>query len=124
MKTLGKHWLIELRGCRAKLLEREDTASAILQQAALEAKATIVSSSFHQFEPFGVSGVIIIQESHFTIHTWPEYQYCAIDFFTCGDTIDAQAAIDYLRLAFEAKEVEVQYFDRGILPNATSDSAR
>ena len=61
-------------------------------EAAEAARATIVKSVFHTFNPWGVSGVIVIEESHLTIHTWPEYKYAAVDLFTCGDMLDPLAA--------------------------------
>ena len=68
-----------------------------LNQAADKAGATVVSSAFHAFNPYGVSGVVVIAESHLTIHTWPEYGYAAVDIFTCGDSVDPWKAFEYLK---------------------------
>lgn len=118
--SIGHHWLIEIYGIETSHLERKADVQKVLNGAVVAAKATKVSESFHQFSPFGVSGVIVIEESHFTIHTWPEYGYAAIDFFTCGVSIDCQKAVDYMKAAFQAKEIEVQYFKRGSLAKAKS----
>ena len=65
-------------------------------EAATLAKATIIKAHFHQFVPQGVSGSVIIAESHFNIHTWPENNYAAIDLFTCGKDLNPQSAVNYL----------------------------
>lgn len=119
-KSIGHHWLIEIYGVGMECLKEKADVQKVLNGAVEAAKATKVSESFHQFSPFGVSGVIVIEESHFTIHTWPEYGYAAIDFFTCGVSIDCQKAVDYLKQAFQTKEVEVQYLKRGSLAKAKS----
>lgn len=87
MNALGKHLLVELHGCDPEALKSIDLIREAMVSAAREANATIVGVSFHEFSPFGVSGVVVIAESHLTIHTWPEYRYAAVDIFTCGDTL-------------------------------------
>ncbi len=83
--------------------------------AARDAKATIVDVSFHEFNPFGISGVVVIAESHLTIHTWPEYDYAAVDIFTCGDIIKPEVAASYLIREFECKNPSIVEMKRGIL---------
>lgn len=87
-----------------------------MEGAVAASGATQIDARFHQFSPYGVSGVIIIMESHFTIHTWPEYAYAAVDIFTCGDLIDTQKAVDFLQEAFGADQVITQLVERGIRP--------
>ena len=82
-ESLGRHILAEFYGCDFKELNNQDNIQVYMRNAAIKAKATIVNESFHKFSPWGVSGVIVIQESHLTIHTWPEYCYAAVDLFTC-----------------------------------------
>lgn len=72
-------------------------------EAAQRAHATIVDVVFHQFNPYGISGVVVIAESHLTIHTWPEYRFAAIDVFTCGETLNPEIAAEYLVKEFGAK---------------------
>ena len=67
-----------------------------MNEAARVANATIVQSVFHHFNPYGVSGAVIISESHLAIHTWPEYGYAAVDIFTCGDKINPWTAFKFL----------------------------
>lgn len=80
--------------------------------------ATVVSDQFQQFEPMGVSGVVVISESHLAIHTWPEHHYAAVDFFSCDDDLDLELARDHLAEAFEAERVEHEEHERG--PDTTS----
>ena len=86
-----------------------------MHEAAEKANATIVSEKFHTFNPWGVSGVIIIKESHLTIHTWPEYKYAAVDLFTCGDTLDLRTAMQYLEEKLGCKKMEFNDISRGLL---------
>lgn len=83
--------------------------------AAREAKATIIESRFHQFNPFGISGVVVIAESHLTIHTWPEYGYAAVDIFTCGETLQPSVAADYIAKKLQSKDPSFMEVKRGCL---------
>ena len=83
--------------------------------AANEAKATIIESRFHQFSPYGISGVVVIAESHLTIHTWPEYRYAAVDIFTCGKTLQPADATDFLIKHLDSKNPSMMEFKRGRL---------
>lgn len=83
--------------------------------AAREAKASIIESRFHRFSPFGVSGVVVIAESHLTIHTWPEYAYAAVDIFTCGDTLQPAVAAEYIVEALESRNPSLMELKRGLL---------
>jgi len=83
--------------------------------AANEAGATVINSTFHHFSPFGVSGVVVIQESHLAIHTWPEYRYAAVDLFTCGEPVDPWISYKYLKNAFQAGHGSSMEISRGQL---------
>jgi S-adenosylmethionine decarboxylase len=96
LHALGTHLLLELRDCNPKTLGNLEFVQKTLKDAALEAKATIVEVAFHEFSPFGISGMVVIAESHLAIHTWPEYGYAAVDVFTCGDLIDPRVAAKFL----------------------------
>ena len=117
-KVLGKHILLELYDCPQSKMNDIEGLEKQLCQAAEIMGATLVDSRFHQFSPYGVSGVVVIQESHLTIHTWPEFGYAAIDIFTCGD-IDMDAGIKYLEKALQSRRVDSRLIERGInLPTA------
>ena len=115
MYALGTHLLVELRDCNPEILKDLNKVKGALVSAAKEAKATIIDVSFHEFNPFGISGMVVIAESHLSIHTWPEYSYAAVDIFTCGDVIKPEVAAQYLIKRFESKTPSVVEMKRGIL---------
>ena len=115
MYALGTHLLVELRDCNPEILKDLNKVKGALVSAAKEAKATIIDVSFHEFNPFGISGMVVIAESHLSIHTWPEYSYAAVDIFTCGDIIKPEVAAQYLIKRFESKTPSVVEMKRGIL---------
>ena len=114
MTELGTHIVCELSGCDASLLTDIDSVREAMAHAALRANATIVTTAFHRFQPQGVSGVVVIQESHLSIHTWPETGYAAIDCYTCGATTDPRAACEYLAEALGASSLTITEVKRGI----------
>lgn len=111
----GKHYLVDLSQCDPDKISRVDEVRRIFLRAAEESKANIVGEMFHQFEPAGVSGVLLIEESHFSVHTWPEDAFVGVDIFTCGDEMDAPIAIEALKRGFGAQLVEVKVVVRGQL---------
>jgi len=122
LKALGKALSVELYNCNRDILNDVALVEQYLQEAALEAKATIVETVFHLFSPYGVSGVVVISESHLAIHTWPEYGYAAIDIFTCGTTIDPWVACHYLKDKFQAESYEAHEIRRGRLDDIVKNS--
>jgi len=115
LHALGMHLLVELRDCNPKILSDLKKVEEILVTAAKAAKATIVQTHFHQFSPFGISGVVIIAESHLSVHTWPEYGYAAVDIFTCGDTLKPELAVSSVIERFHSKQPSIIEVKRGIL---------
>ena len=115
MHALGQHLLVELRDCNKKLLNDIEKTSDFMVSAAKEARATVIGAHFHEFSPHGISGVVIIAESHLSIHTWPEYGYAAVDVFTCGDVLEPSVAANYLIQKFESTNPSVIEVRRGIL---------
>ncbi len=115
MKALGRHVLAEYFNCDKQLLNNPKKLEEFMQQAAKEANATVISSSFRTFEPFGVSGVVIVAESHLAIHTWPEYGFAAVDFFTCGNTSNPWKAHEFLKKILKPSHTEEKEVLRGVL---------
>ncbi|MDP2877489.1 MAG: adenosylmethionine decarboxylase [Holophaga sp.] len=115
MQALGRHLLAELKGCEAARLSDLPLVQESMLQAARVSGATIVTQSFHHFAPLGISGVVVVAESHLAIHTWPEHCFAALDYFTCGQTVDPLLAIDYLRVALGAEQVSLREILRGEL---------
>ncbi len=114
---MGKHILLEMKDCDKKILADLALVRNALVSAAQEAKATIVEIAFHEFSPFGISGMVIIAESHLSIHTWPEYGFAAVDVFTCGDLIKPETAAHFLIEKFKCKNPSLVEMKRGILPS-------
>ncbi|MGK0290860.1 MAG: S-adenosylmethionine decarboxylase proenzyme [bacterium] len=113
MKSLGRHILAEFYGCEDHILNDVELIQKTMEQSAIISGATIVDSSFHMFSPYGVSGAVIIAESHLAIHTWPEYSYAAIDLFTCGTTVDPWIAFEHLKAEFKAQDCKTVELTRG-----------
>jgi S-adenosylmethionine decarboxylase len=112
--SLGSHLLIELYGCKGTTLETEFVVGTAMRDAAIESEATVVTDSFHEFKPYGVSGAVIIQESHYTIHTWPEHGYAAVDLFYCGGTILVRRAVEVLKERFQPERIKFLVVRRGL----------
>lgn len=113
--ALGTHLLVELGECNTKILSNLKEVQDILINATKIAEATIVEVAFHEFNPFGISGMVIIAESHLSVHTWPEYKYAAVDIFTCGNTLKPQKAVAYLIEKFQSKNPSIVELKRGII---------
>jgi len=114
MKILGRHLIVEYAECNCDMLNNIELLEQHLNEAVRVSGATIVSSRFHSYNPQGVSGVVVIAESHLSIHTWPEYGYAAVDFFTCGDTVDPYKAFEFMKKMLESKSASVKELKRGI----------
>lgn len=112
--SLGSHLLVEMYGCDPRCLESEGDVGRAMHDAARESEATVVAHSFHEFQPYGVSGAVIIQESHYTIHTWPEHGYAAVDLFYCGGTVRVHRALDVLRERFRPERIKFLVVRRGL----------
>jgi S-adenosylmethionine decarboxylase len=116
--SLGRHLLLELHDCSSEILNNLETVKAALVEAAKRAEATIIDVVFHEFNPFGISGVVVIAESHLSIHTWPEYRYAAVDIFSCGDTLKPAEAASYLVEQFQASRASCVEVKRGVFPGS------
>ncbi len=109
----GRHVLAELTGCPAVVLNDAAGLEKCFRRCAEEGGATLVSSHFHHFSPHGVSGVVVIAESHVTVHTWPEHGYAAVDVFTCGCLETAEAVMGLIIASLHAETVHRTSFERG-----------
>jgi S-adenosylmethionine decarboxylase proenzyme len=120
LNALGKHLLLELQGCSEEVLDDVGFLREAMLSAANECGATVVGESFHQFSPQGVSGVVVIAESHLFIHTWPEYGYAAADIFTCGNSVQPETAAQVLLRKLNSKNHSMVEMRRGILDTPRS----
>jgi S-adenosylmethionine decarboxylase proenzyme len=110
--TFAQHLLVELRGCNPALLDDRAALAELMRQAAAAAGARVVAEVFHPYAPHGVTGVLVIEESHFSLHTWPESAYAAVDFYTCG-SCRPELAVQVLERGLRASHVEVMTVHRG-----------
>lgn len=114
MNALGRHILAEIYGCDINILNNREYIEKSMVDAALAAGAEVREVAFHKFTPQGVSGVVVISESHLSIHTWPELGYAAVDVFTCGDTVNPWDACNYLTDSFKARHMTAREVKRGL----------
>src|SRR4051812_17412892 len=87
LNTRGRHLMVEYTGCDRQVLNDLKRIETLMNEAAIAARANVVSSVFQPFSPQGVTGVVVVEESHLSIHTWPECGYAAVDFYTCGEAM-------------------------------------
>jgi S-adenosylmethionine decarboxylase proenzyme len=121
MKSLGKHVVAEFYNCNVDIIKDVMKVEELMIEAAKVTNATIVDVIFHSFNPYGVSGVVVIAESHLAIHTWPEYSFASVDIYTCGDTVEPWKAYEYLEKAFAAQNISVMEMKRGIMKPINGD---
>ena len=117
MKALGRHLLVEYHGCDPKIINDLEGLRELMLEAANRSGATVLGDSFHYFSPQGVSGVVVIAESHMSVHTWPEHGYAAVDIFTCGTTVDPWIAFRHLEQNLDSTECSVREIKRGEFSN-------
>ena len=113
MKYLANHQIVEFNKCTESKIDDSIFVREIFLQAAKLGNATIVSECFHEFSPHGITGGLVIAESHLSIHTWPEHQYVAIDIFSCGNKVDYNKIIDYLKDKLKCKSCSSISVNRG-----------
>jgi S-adenosylmethionine decarboxylase proenzyme len=112
--VLGRHLLLEFSECDPTLINDREYLRDSMLEAARISNATIVTDVFHHFNPHGLSGVIVIAESHIAVHTWPEHGCASVDIFSCGDRMKPELIESYLREKFKAKESSSRELERGI----------
>jgi S-adenosylmethionine decarboxylase proenzyme len=118
------HTLLELQGCDPALLKDAEALRPLMLDAVRAGHGTVVAEVFHNFSPHGVSGVIVIAESHVAIHTWPENGFAAVDIFSCSSALDQVKIENCIRLGLRASGVTRRAFHRGVTDPAFSASGR
>ena len=114
MEALGRQILVEFYDCDTDKINDVEFIETSFLNATRASGATIISHNFHKFSPHGVSGVVVIAESHVSIHSWPEYNYAAVDIFTCGETIDPWVIQEHLKESFNSKNTSSMEMKRGM----------
>jgi S-adenosylmethionine decarboxylase len=115
LNALGRHLLVELHDCDREALNDLDFLRKVMVDAAIDCGAVVLGDSFHRFSPQGVSGVVIIAESHLSIHTWPEHGYAAVDVFTCGTSVRPEKAAEVLIEKLGSRNHSLVEIPRGVL---------
>lgn len=119
MDTKSQHLLVELFSCDIEALQDKILLTELLHKAALAADVTIVQSIFHQYSPQGITGIVIIEESHLSIHTWPEFGYASVDFYTCGEG-NPEKALHVIQRGLNSERTEIIKIDRGMSLTGTA----
>lgn len=123
MDTISRHILAEFSGCRADILNDTRAVVRALHAAVAAAGATIVGDLVYPFTPQGVSAVVLVAESHLSIHTWPEYSYASADIYTCGNCKPEQGMLE-LGEWLQAKETSLLRVSRGQGPDMKVERLR
>ena len=113
MNALGMHLLLEMQGCTASLLDDAVSCRRILYDIARKSGMTPLKDTFQTFTPQGFSGVVLLAESHVSIHTWPEFGYAAVDFFTCNMATDMDLVERLFIEAFQPSDLQTKLLYRG-----------
>ena len=112
-KYAGVHLLADFWSGR--IIEDPKKLEKILIEAAKKAKNIPLEVAIHKFSPQGITGVLLLAESHIALHSWPEINYVGIDIFTCGEKAIPYKALEYFKKVFKPKRVEVKEIKRGLL---------
>ena len=113
-KYAGVHLLADF--WNGKIIEDPKKLEKILIEAVKKAKNIPLEVTIHKFSPQGITGVVLLAESHIALHSWPEINYVGIDIFTCGEEALPYKALEYFKKEFKPKKVEVKEIKRGLLP--------
>jgi len=115
----GIHIIADLYGCNIEKLMRINDIKRIMEDAVKEAGLTKIKSHFHQFKPWGITGFILLSESHLSIHTWPEYGYVSLDIYGCGPEKSSFYAYNKILHFFKPRKVFKNVFVRGDINEAS-----
>lgn len=115
INSVGRHYTLDVYNCTKDKLAYKDAIEVILNKIVDILQLTKVGESYKQFEPVGVTGFILLEESHVSIHTWPEHQFAAIDVFSCRSCLDIDKIKKLLENEFDTASVEIQSIKRGVL---------
>jgi S-adenosylmethionine decarboxylase proenzyme len=114
-RMLGKHAIIDLSGCNSEAIRNCQFIHDTLVEAAEMARLTVLGIMDHRFTPEGYTAVLMLEESHLSIHTWPEHNYASIDLYSCNLQTDFQAVIDFLANKFQATVTGSTFLERGFI---------
>ena len=107
------HLLLDMANCNKNILDNLKLIRETMKFAAQQSGAQIMGETFHKFTPVGVTGIISIAESHVSIHTWPEFNYAAVDIFSCGKNFDIEKCVRIIAEALECTDLNRRKIKRG-----------
>ncbi len=110
---VGLHIIAELYGVAPEKISFVEDVAPVVERIVQEAELSRIESFYHQFRPYGVTGIVLLEESHVSLHTWPEHGLVNLDIFTCGDPEKAKKAFAMFLEAFEPKNYRHFQLDRG-----------
>ncbi len=113
--AVGVQIVADLYGVDEELISESSGVYEIIENAIKVGRLTKISSDYYQFQPRGVSGVVLLAESHLSFHTWPEHNLVTLDVYTCGDPASADAAFNYIVRRLSPTSVEYKKMTRGTL---------
>ena len=105
--------MIDCYGCDGSILDSQEKIREIIHRGCEEINTEIVEECYHKFEPIGLSAMAVITSSHFSVHTWPENGYAAIDIFSCSEDIPDMIG-EYMGKMLKAEEIKMKKFERVI----------
>jgi len=111
---VGRHLIVEMYECDPLALDSLEAVKFALLDAAVASNSTVIGYEFYRFKPHGISGYVLIAESHISVHTWPELGYAAVDVFTCGEHTDPWKGLEILKERFKARKMTVLEIVRGV----------
>lgn len=112
--SIGIHLVGDLKGVAPEKISGSEAMQEVMEGAVKFGKLTKIRSYYHQFSPNGVSGIILLAESHLSFHTWPEYGLVALDIFTCGPSENAESALEYILEKLTPTSIEFKRIERGL----------
>lgn len=112
--TFGRHVAVDAWGVDFDLLNSAEALQSHMVEAAEACGATVLSVQSKQFEPQGATVLVLLSESHLSIHTYPEKGFAALDCYTCGETVDPQLAIDYMLAVLKPTSAHAKKLVRGM----------
>ncbi|WP_047152831.1 adenosylmethionine decarboxylase [Aneurinibacillus tyrosinisolvens] len=112
--TFGRHVAIDTWGVDFKKLNSAEFLQRHMVEAAEACGATVLSVQSQQFEPQGATVLVLLSESHISIHTYPERGFAALDCYTCGETVDPELAIEYMVNILQPEKVYARKLIRGV----------
>ncbi|MCE1246619.1 MAG: adenosylmethionine decarboxylase [Firmicutes bacterium] len=122
MEPQSRHIIAEFSGCSEDILNSADRIREIIVRAVVIAECEVKKVAIQSYKPQGISGVVVLAESHLSIHTWPENGYAAVDIFACGSSAKPEKACDYIAQCLNAGEKYVSVIHRGEIKGEKENS--